>query len=85
MGAQARIHKYRQPGQDVDVSPFPEGIATSPHLDLAPSEDVPEGMPNVAGGLGLAPAKCFKILDTKLKDPGTEHWDRAFRLFDLIL
>jgi hypothetical protein len=44
-----------------------------------------EELPNVAGGLGLAVAECFKILDTKPKNPSPEHWDRAFRLFDLLL
>jgi hypothetical protein len=39
----------------------------------------------VAGGLGVALAKSFKLLDTKLTNPSTEHRERAFRLSDLLL
>jgi hypothetical protein len=84
-GLQERINEYRKLGQSIDVGPFLERMATWPQLDLALSEDVRDEMPNVAGGLGVALAKSFKILDTKLKNPSTEHWDRAFRLFDLLL
>lgn len=84
-GLQERIHEYRKLEQNVDVGPFLERIATWPQLDLPLSEDVRHTLPNVAGGLGLALAKSFNILDTKLKNPSTEHWERAFRLFDLVL
>jgi hypothetical protein len=84
-GLQERIHEYRKLGQNVDVGPFLERMATWPQLDLALSEDVRDELPNVAGGLGVALAKSFKILDTGLKNPSTEHWDRAFGLFDLLL
>jgi hypothetical protein len=84
-GLQERIHEYRRLGQHVDVGPFLEAMATWPQLDLALSEDVRDELANVAGGLGVALAKSFKYLDTKLTNPSTEHWDRAFRLFDLLL
>ena len=38
-----------------------------------------------AGGLGVAPARTFPILEGDVKDPQTEHWDRAIRIFDLLL
>ena len=39
----------------------------------------------IAGGLSLALARSFKIIDPGLKNPDTEHWERAFRLFDLLI
>ena len=42
-------------------------------------------MPLIAGGLSVALARSFRILDTDLKNPQTEHWERAFRLFALLL
>ena len=37
------------------------------------------------GGLGVAVARTFPILDGDLVNPQTEHWDRAIRIFDLLL
>jgi hypothetical protein len=33
----------------------------------------------------IALARSFKIIDPDLKNPMTEHWNRAFALFDLVL
>ena len=30
-------------------------------------------------------AQTFTVLDSKLKNPQTGHWERAFRIFDLLL
>jgi hypothetical protein len=38
----------------------------------------------IAGGI-VALARTFKIIDPKLKNPQTEHWERSQRLFDLLL
>jgi hypothetical protein len=84
-GLQERIHEYRKLGQHVDVGPFLARMAAWPQLDLALSEDVRDELPNVAGGLAVALAMSFKILDTRVRNPGSEHWDRAFRLFELLL
>jgi hypothetical protein len=62
-----------------------EDIATRPQLDLATSSETDAELPRVAGGLSVALAHTFKIIDPTLKNPQTEHWDRSFRLFDLLL
>jgi hypothetical protein len=41
--------------------------------------------PGVAGGLSLAPARIFKLIDPRMKNPASEDWERAFRVFDLLL
>jgi hypothetical protein len=33
----------------------------------------------------LALARTFKIIDPDLKNPQSEHWERSFRIFDLLL
>ncbi|WP_217654044.1 DUF1931 family protein [Variovorax sp. OV329] len=43
------------------------------------------GLPDLAGELTVALARSFKIVDRELKNPGTEEWDRAFALFDLLI
>jgi hypothetical protein len=39
----------------------------------------------IVGGLSLALARTFTIVERKLKNPSSEHWERAFRIFDLLL
>jgi hypothetical protein len=42
-------------------------------------------LPDVVGGLSVALARTFKILDPDVKNPQTSHWERAFQVFDLVL
>jgi hypothetical protein len=35
--------------------------------------------------LGVALARSFKIIDPKMVNPSSDHWERAFRLFELLL
>jgi hypothetical protein len=37
------------------------------------------------GGLTIALARSFKIIDPELEHPGTAERDRAFALFDLLI
>jgi hypothetical protein len=39
----------------------------------------------VVGGLSVALARTFKIIDGAMKSPATEHWQKAFRIFDLLM
>jgi hypothetical protein len=41
--------------------------------------------PEIAGGLSVALARSFKIIDPNVKNPQSEQWERSFRLFDLLL
>jgi hypothetical protein len=41
-------------------------------------------LPEMFGGLSFALARSFKIIDPKLVNPTTEHWERAFGFFRLV-
>ena len=47
--------------------------------------DVDEVLPEVAGGLSLALGQAFRLTDPNVRSPATAHWERAFRIFDLLL
>jgi hypothetical protein len=66
-----------------EVRPILEQMVAIPPLELAYSEETEGSLPEIAGGLSLA--RAFKILEPKLKNPQTEHWEQAFRVFDLLL
>jgi hypothetical protein len=54
-------------------------------LDPSYSEETEARLPAIAGGLGVALARTFKVIDSRLKNPATEHWERAFQIFDQLL
>jgi Domain of unknown function (DUF1931) len=67
------------------LQPILEQMVALPTLDLTYSEETEAKLPQIAGGLSLALSRTFKVLDSKLENPQTKHWERAFRIFDLLL
>jgi hypothetical protein len=53
-----------------------------PHAQMAAEA---ARVPEIAGALSLALARTFKLIDPDLKNPQCEHWERSFRIFDLLL
>ncbi|MCW2506553.1 MAG: hypothetical protein JWO79_4837 [Actinomycetia bacterium] len=84
-GLQESIHQFRRLGEYGELRPILDGLVRRPVLDLALGEDADQRLPDVAGGLSVALAQSFRILDPDVKNPATEHWDRAFALFSLLL
>jgi hypothetical protein len=84
-GLQERIHEFRNIDEQIELRSILDHLASSPPLDLAYSEETEARLPEIAGGISVALARTFKIIDPKLKNPQTEHWERSQRLFDLLL
>ena len=84
-GLQESIHAFRNIDEEIELQPILDHLTARPPLDLAYSDETESRLPEVAGGLSVALAHTFKILDSKLKNPHSEHWERCFRVFDLLL
>ena len=84
-GLQESIHRFRRLELGGEVRPMLERMATRPQLDLAVAVDVDEVLPDVVGGVSLALGQTFRIIDPTVRNPATEQWERAFRIFDLVL
>jgi hypothetical protein len=84
-GLQERIHEFRKLDEEIELRPLLERLAKHPPLDLVVAEETEQTLPGIAGGLTVALARAFKLIDTKLKNPHTEHWERVARVFDLLL
>jgi histone H3/H4 len=84
-GLQESMHRFRRLDLGAEVRPMLEELATRPQLDLAVAIDVDEVLPEVAGGLSLALGQTFRLIDPDVRNPATAHWERAFRIFDLLL
>lgn len=84
-GLQECVHEFRKLDEDVELAPILQRIAAVPPLDVTVSEEATDHLPRVVGGLSVALAHTFKVLDPEVKNPQTTHWERSFRVFDLLL
>jgi hypothetical protein len=84
-GLQESIHDFDDIDEEIELQPILDQLAALPPLDLSFSEEVQARLPAIVGGLSVALARTFRIIDPGLKNPRTEQWERAFRLFNLLL
>jgi hypothetical protein len=79
------VHEFRRLDQEVHLGPLLDRLARYPPLDASPSDETESRLPEIAGGLSVALARAFKILDPEVENPRTEHWERVTRIFDLLV
>lgn len=84
-GLQERMQEFKRLNQEIELRPILDSLTARPPLDLALSDEAEAQLPDVAGGLSVALARTFKIIEPELRNPQTPQWERSFRLFDLLL
>ena len=84
-GLQERIYEFRQADRALGLSPILEELSEQRPVDLVLSDEAEARLPEIAGGISAALARCFRILSPDLRNPRTEHWEQAHRIFDLLL
>lgn len=84
-GLQECMHDFHEIDAELDLKPVLDDLTNRPPLDLDYNDDTEAQLPGIAGGLSVALARSFKIIDPEMKNPQAQHWERAFRLFDLLL
>ena len=84
-GLQERIYEFRQADRALGLSPIREELTEQRPVDLVLSDEAEARLPEIAGGISAALARCFRILSPDLRNPRTEHWEQAHRIFDLLL
>jgi len=84
-GLQERMREFDKLDEAADVRALLRLDLRRPPSDVTFSEETEDLLPEVFGGLSVALARSFTVIDPKLRNPGTEHWDRAFELFRLLL
>ncbi|MGH3660470.1 MAG: DUF1931 family protein [Micromonosporaceae bacterium] len=84
-GLQQNIHRFRKMDEEIGLRPILQQLAAYPPLNRTMTEETEARLPLIIGGLSVALAQTFKTIDPKVKNPQTEDWERAFRLFDLLL
>jgi hypothetical protein len=83
-GLAACIEEFRQLDEELGLSPVLEKLGKKPQLELDYDEEIYAELPAIVGGMTIALARSFEIIDPGVSGILTAHWERAFRLFDLV-
>jgi Domain of unknown function (DUF1931) len=84
-GLQESIHGFRRIDEEIELGPILEYFSAQPPLDLSLSEDTQARLPQIIGGLSVALARTFKIIDPGMKRPQTPEWEMVFKIFGQLL
>jgi hypothetical protein len=85
LGLRKNIERFRRLDEELELWPVLEHLATRPRLDLDLGAETDARLPEIAGALSVALGRALRILDPKVKNPQSEQWDRAIRMFDELL
>ena len=84
-GLQESMHDFERLEEEIELWPILESLAARPPLSAALSEETQAELPLVFGGISIALARTFRLIDADLKAVHTEEWERTFRLFRLLI
>lgn len=84
-GLQDSVHAFERLEEEIELRPILESLAARPPLEAALSEDTQARLPMLFGGISVALARTFKLIDAELKAVHTQEWERAFGLFRLLI
>ena len=84
-GLRESIHRFEEIDETIALRPILDQLTPRPPLDLFTSAETEAELPAVVGGLSVALARAFKIIDPELKNPQAVHWQRSLEIFDLLV
>src|ERR1700761_769641 len=82
-GLQESGHRFERLDEEIELGPVLASIAARPPLDHALSEATQARLPRLFGGVSVALAELFKLLDADVKAVHSAEWERAFSVFRL--
>jgi hypothetical protein len=84
-GLQESTHAFEKLDEEIELRPVLDEVAARPPLDVTLSDDTAERLPLLFGGISVALARTFRLIDAELKAVHTEEWERAFAIFRLLV
>jgi hypothetical protein len=84
-GLQESIHIFQRLDEEIDLRPILESLAARPPLDAALDEGTEAGLPLLFGGISVALARTFKLINAETKAVRSEDWERTFSLFRQLI
>ena len=83
-GVQERMREFDKLEEAEEIRELLRQVVRQPPGDVTFAEDTEQLLPELFGGLSIALARSFRVVDPKVSNPSTEHWDRVFTLFRLV-
>ena len=84
-GLQERIREFARMDEAADLRTWLRGSLRRPPEHVTFGAETEDVLVELFGGISVALARSFRLLDEQVKNPTTEHWDRAFALFRLLV
>ncbi len=83
-GVQERMREFDKLEEAAEIPELLRQQLRRPPATVTFAEDTEHLLPELFGGLAVALARSFRVIDPTLENPSTQHWERAFRLFRLV-
>ena len=83
-GVQERMREFDKLEEAEEIRALLRQVMRRPPGDVTFAEDTEDLLPELFGGLSVALAQAFRVVDPTVSNPSTEHWNRAFMLFRLV-
>jgi hypothetical protein len=84
-GLQERMREFDKLDEAAEIRELLRHVLRRPPDDVTFGEETEDVLSEVFGGISIALARSFRIVDPRLTNPSSEHWDRAFELFRLLI
>jgi hypothetical protein len=83
-GIQENIHEFRRLDSKLELKPILQGLAVFPQFNGGYDAETEEFLPELLGGLTVALSRIFRTLEPGLRNPQTEHWEKALEIFSIL-
>jgi len=83
-GIQERMREFDKLDEAEEIRELLRQDLRRPPADVTFAEETEQLLPELFGGLSVALARSFRLIDPQLVNPATEHWERAFEMFRLV-
>jgi hypothetical protein len=83
-GLQERMREFDKLEEADQIREVLRQVVRRPPADVTFDEETEQLLPEVFGGLSVALARSFRVIDPTVSNPSTRHWDRVFTLFALM-
>jgi hypothetical protein len=84
-GLQESTHAFRRIDEEIEFGPILESLTARPPLEYALSDGTQARLPELFGGISVALARTFKLVEADVKAVHSEEWERAFSIFRLLI
>jgi hypothetical protein len=84
-GLQEQMREFDKLDEADEVRELLRDTMRRPPADMTFGEETEDVLTEVFGGISIALARSFRIVDPEVTNPSTRHWDHAFELFRMLL